>query len=294
MKKVGVFGSRRRVMRSYLIKRMFDTFQRLGIEVYVDKDYYEALSAELGETPYYNGLIESDDFDLDIALSIGGDGTFLRTAARIGNKEIPILGINEGRLGFLTDINRNDLEDAVEDIFKNYFRVEERSLLQLCPEGAAQLASYNFALNEVALLKRDTSSMLSIHTYIGEDYLTTYQADGLIVATPTGSTAYSLSVNGPIIMPTVNNLVLSPIAPHSLNVRPLVIPDDCIIKVRVESRSSSFLVALDGRSEVFPAGIEFCISRAPYTTKVIKRYSQTFFKTLSDKLMWGIDSRQPF
>ena len=266
--------------------------QRLDLEVFVDKLYLEALSEELGETPYYKGLIDSDDFDLDIALSIGGDGTFLKTAARIGRKEIPILGVNQGRVGFLTDINRNDLEDAVEEIFKNYYRIEERTLLQLCENGAKMLKGYNFALNEVAVQKRDTSSMLSIHTYIDDDYLTTYQADGLIIATPTGSTAYSMSVNGPIIMPTVNNLVLSPIAPHSLNVRPLVIPDHCTIKVKVESRSNTFLVALDGRSEVFPNGMEFLISKAPYTTKVIKRYSQTFFKTLSDKLMWGMDSRK--
>ena len=291
MKKVGIFGSSAHITRSYLIKRMFGKLLSLGLEVYVDKKYFEALSDSIEETIPCNGLIESDNFDLDIAISIGGDGTFLKTAARIGDKGIPILGINQGRLGFLTDINRNDLDDAIEDIFKNYYRIEERTLLQLCPQGSKFIESYNFALNEVAIMKRDTSSMLSIQTSIDNDYLTTYQSDGLVIATPTGSTAYSLSVNGPIIVPTASNLVLTAIAPHSLNVRPLVISDDCKVKVTVESRSKTFLVALDGRAEVFPTGVEFNICKAPYTTKVIKRHSQNFFETLSEKLMWGIDSR---
>ena len=291
MTKIGIFGSASKASGLTLIERMFDTMMRLGLEVHVDKAYYDAISESMERVLPCNGLIESDNFDLDIAVSVGGDGTFLKTAARIGDKGIPILGINQGRLGFLTDIGQNDVEDTLGEIFKNYYRVEERTLLQLCTEGAKRLNTYNFALNEVAVMKRDTSSMLSIHTCINDDYLTTYQADGLAIATPTGSTAYSLSVNGPILVPTVSNLVLTPIAPHSLNVRPLVIPDHCTVKITVESRNNTFLVALDGRSEVFPTGVEFCISKAPYTTKVIKRYSQTFFKTLSDKLMWGIDNR---
>ena len=293
MKKVGVFGTSRHISRSYLIKRMFDRLHSLGLKVYVDKRYFDALNETVEDTLPCNGLIESDNFDLDIAMSIGGDGTFLKTAARIGNKGIPILGINQGRLGFLTDINRNDLDNAVEDIFKNYYRIEERTLLQLCPKASEHITGYNFALNEVAIMKRDTSSMLSIQTYINGDYLTTYQADGLVIATPTGSTAYSLSLNGPIIVPTASNLVLTPIAPHSLNVRPLVISDECEIRVIVESRSNTFLVALDGRSDTFPTGKEFCISKAPYTTKVIKRHAHNFFETLSEKLMWGLDSRLP-
>ena len=291
MKRAGIFGNVAKTSPSTTVERMFNVLRQLGLKVYVDKVYYDALSESVEQPLVCDGLIESDNFDLDIAVSVGGDGTFLRTAARIGDKGVPILGINQGRLGFLTDIGRSEVEKTFEEIFKNYYRIEERTLLQLCSEGARHLDTYNFALNEIAVMKRDTSSMLSIHTCIDDDYLTTYQADGLVIATPTGSTAYSLSVDGPILVPTISNFVLTPIAPHSLNVRSLVIPDSCKVKIVVESRNNTFLVALDGRSQVFSTGVEFCIYKAPYTTKVIKRYSQTFFKTLSDKLMWGIDNR---
>ncbi|MDY6255642.1 MAG: NAD kinase, partial [Bacteroidales bacterium] len=150
---------------------------------------------------------------------------------------------------------------------------------------------YNYALNEVAVLKRDTSSMITIHTSLNGEYLTSYQADGLVIATPTGSTAYSMSVNGPIILPQDNSIVLSPVAPHSLNVRPLVIPNDFEITLGVESRNRTFLISLDGRSEIFPAGIQLKVSKADYTTKVIKRYNHTFYETLREKLMWGADVR---
>ena len=150
---------------------------------------------------------------------------------------------------------------------------------------------YNYALNEVAVLKRDTSSMITIHTFLNDEYLTSYQADGLLVATPTGSTGYSMSVNGPIILPQSHNLVLSPVAPHSLNVRPLVIPDAMTITLKVESRNKYFLISLDGRSEIFPVGIQLRISKADYTAKVVKRYGHTFYQTLREKLMWGADAR---
>ena len=168
--------------------------------------------------------------------------------------------------------------------------VEERTLLRLYTEDRA-FHGYNYALNEIAVLKRDSSSMITIHTFLNGEYLTSYQADGLVVATPTGSTAYSMSVNGPIIVPQSNSIVLSPVAPHSLNVRPLVIPDSDIITLRVESRNKYFLISLDGRSEIFPAGIELKMSKADYTTKVIKRYNHTFYQTLREKLMWGADVR---
>jgi NAD+ kinase len=178
----------------------------------------------------------------------------------------------------------------LEELFKNYYKIEERTLLRRHTEERAY-RGYNYALNEIAILKRDTSSMITIHTSLNNEYLASYEADGLVIATPTGSTAYSMSVNGPIIIPQSNSMVLSPVAPHSLNVRPLVIPDTYVITLGVESRSKNFLIALDGRSEVFPTGIELIISKADYTTKVVKRYNHTFYKTLRDKLMWGADVR---
>lgn len=289
--KVGIFGSKYQKEKQSVIKRLFDSLHQLEAEIYVDYTFYQFLKTSLEYEPDCSGLLKDDDFQLDVALSVGGDGTFLRTAARVNRQNIPILGINTGRLGFLADVGSNEIEDTLREIFKNYYKIEERTLLCLHSENPAFIG-YNYALNEIAVLKRDTSSMITIHTYLDDEYLTSYQSDGLIVATPTGSTAYSLSVNGPIIYPQCANLVLSPVAPHSLNVRPLVIPDDVSIRLAVESRGESILLALDGRSEIFPSGIELVIKKADYTTKVIKRYNHTFYKTLREKLMWGADVRK--
>ncbi|MDR1879633.1 MAG: NAD kinase [Tannerellaceae bacterium] len=288
--KVGVFGSSCQIEKQNLVRRLFEKLSALGAEVYVDQGFYRFLAGGSGYKPEVRGVLAGDEFDLDMALSVGGDGTFLRTAARVNRQDIPILGINTGRLGFLADIGSNELEETLDELFKNYYTVEARTLLRLHTEEGA-FGDYNYALNEVAVLKRDTSSMITIHASIGNDYLATYQADGLIIATPTGSTAYSMSVNGPIIAPQNNSLVLTPVAPHSLNVRPLVIPDSSVITLEVESRNEIFLVSLDGRSEIFPAGGQLTISKADYTTKVIKRRNHTFYQTLREKLMWGADAR---
>lgn len=288
--KIGVFGSEYQKEKQNLIKRLFEKLHALGAEIYIDALFYDFLTNQLDYDPRESGLLTNDEFDLDIALSVGGDGTFLRTAARINRQNIPILGINTGRLGFLADVSNNEIEDTLDQVFKNYYKIEERFLLRIQAEGKPY-DGYNYALNEIAILKRDTSSMITVHTSLDDEYLTSYQADGLVIATPTGSTAYSMSVNGPIIVPQSNSIVLSPVAPHSLNVRPLVIPDSTIITLSVESRSDSFLVALDGRSEVFPLTTKLTICKADYTTKVIKRHSHTFYQTLREKLMWGADAR---
>ncbi len=288
--KIGIFGNESQREKHSQIRRLFEKLASLGATVYVDGSLYAYLSESLQHLLPGIGLLEEDVFDLDIALSVGGDGTFLRTAARINRQDIPILGINTGRLGFLADVGSQEIEDTLEALFKNYYRVEERTLL--CLSTAGQLyQGYNYALNEVAILKRDTSSMITIHTLLDDEYLASYQADGLVIATPTGSTAYSMSVNGPVIVPQSGSIVLSPVAPHSLNVRPLVIPDQTTVKLKVESRSDSFLIALDGRSEVFPSETELTIAKADYTTKVIKRHGHTFYQTLREKLMWGADPR---
>ena len=263
----------------------------MGASVYIEPKFNFFINEVLDFTPQMEGELLEDDFELDIALSVGGDGTFLRTAMHIGQKNIPILGINTGRLGFLADIGTTEIEDTLEEIFKNYYHVEERTLLRLTAE-TDRFSGYHYALNEVAILKRDTASMITIHTSLNQEYLTSYQADGLVIATPTGSTAYSMSVNGPIMLPHVNSLILSPVAPHSLNVCPLVIPDDLEILLTVESRSQNFLISLDGRSEVFPSGAQFMVSKADFNVRVIKRYGHTFYKTLREKLMWGADVRK--
>lgn len=290
--KVGVFGSAHQIEKQNQIKRLFETLETFDSEVYVDCHFYSFLVDVLDYEPKIAGVLDAsdEDFMLDMALSVGGDGTFLRTAARVSKKGIPILGINTGRLGFLADVNTLDIENTLEELFKNYYRVEERTLLRLYTENHV-FHGHNYALNEIAVLKRDTSSMITIHTSLNDEYLTSYQADGLVIATPTGSTAYSMSVNGPIMLPQCNSFVLSPVAPHSLNVRPLVIPDDYLITLTVESRSKNFLIAVDGRSEVFTTGTRLSIRKAGFTAKVIKRYNHTFYQTLREKLMWGADAR---
>lgn len=229
---------------------------------------------------------------VDMVVSVGGDGTFLRTAAVVGATNIPILGINVGRLGFLAAINYADANETIDEIMERNYKIEERSLLQVCTSDDENPFGCDVcALNEIAILKQDTASMLSIHAYINDEYLTSYQADGLVVATPTGSTAYSLSIGGPILTPTTPSLILSAIAPHNLTSRPLVVDDNSVIGLKVESRSNMFLLSLDGQSQVLEQSVSVEIRKANYTLKVVKRVGHTFFETLRDKLMWGTDVR---
>ena len=221
---------------------------------------------------------------------MGGDGTFLRTASMVGHKEIPILGVNMGRLGFLADINVNDIEHTIAALYQEDYSVETRAVIQVETDGEP-LQGYPCALNDVAILKRDNASMITIHACINGETLTTYQADGLIMSTPTGSTAYSLSVGGPIIVPGTHVFSLTAVAPHSLNVRPIVFSEDAVVDLTVETRSHNFLVALDGRSEKLPDSTRLTLRKAPYRVQVIKRSGTRYFHTLREKMMWGADQR---
>jgi NAD+ kinase len=288
--RVGIFGSECKADKLPVLKRLFDKLNALGAEIYIQAAYYDFMIEKCDYHPEKTGIIANEIFDLDVALSVGGDGTFLRTVLEVNRQNIPILGINTGHLGFLADVGSDQIDEALDELFRGDYKMEERSLLRMCTTERA-FNGFNYALNEVAILKRDTSSMITVHTFLNDDYLTSYVADGLVVATPTGSTAYSMSVNGPILLPQNRNFVLNPVAPHSLNVRPIVIPDDCIITLNIESRTNSFLVSLDGRSEDFPVGISLKISKAGFATRVVKRFNQTFYQTLREKLMWGADAR---
>lgn len=201
-------------------------------------------------------------------------------------------GINTGRLGFLTGVNYHELDDILPEIVEKKYRIEERTLLEIDTKEDPNPFDNVCALNEVAILKQDTASMLSIHAYINGEYLTSYQADGLVIATPTGSTAYSLSIGGPILVPTSPSFILAAIAPHSLTARPLVVGDDSRILLKVESRSKHYLVSLDGHSQIFDEHTSIEVYKAAYTQKIVKRIDHTFFKTLRDKLMWGTDLRK--
>jgi len=289
--KIGLFGYDYQKEKQKSIQALFDKLQTLHTEIYVEWRFYSYLIKQFAFTPAIDGLIESNRHPLDLAISLGGDGTFLRTAAWVGKQNIPILGINMGRLGFLADINKDDIDITLDEIFRQEYTVEKRSVLEL--ESIPPFrGTYNYALNEIAILKRDTSSMINIHTSLNEEFLTNYLGDGLLIATPTGSTAYSMSVNGPIIIPQANNFVLSPVAPHSLTVRPLVIPEDYRIRLKVETLNNNFLVSLDGRSEIYPSGSQFCIRKADFTIQIVKRYPQNFYETLRKKLLWGADARE--
>ena len=288
--KFAIFGNIYQAKKSSCAERLFKLLARRDAQICVCREFYSFLTESLHLTLPPVELFDHDKFDADIVISLGGDGTFLQAASRVGKKNIPILGINTGRLGFLADISPDEMESTLEDIYNHHYTTEERSVLQLTCDDK-NLMRYPYALNEIAVLKRDSSSMISIHTAINGAPLTTYQADGLIIATPTGSTAYSLSVGGPIIVPHSKTIAITPVAPHSLNMRPIVICDDWTITLDVESRSHNFLVAIDGRSESCAENTRLTISRADYTIKVVKRFNHIFFNTLRNKMMWGADVR---
>ena len=284
--KFAIFGNTYQAKKSSHAENLFRLLAGRKAQLCVCREFYNFLTSDLHLNIPAADLFDGNDFCADMVISIGGDGTFLKAASRVGKKNIPILGINTGRLGFLADISPEEMEETIDEIYNNHYKVEERSVLQLKCDDEKLMAS-PYALNEIAVLKRDSSSMISIHTAINGAHLTTYQADGLVIATPTGSTAYSLSVGGPVIVPHS----ITPVAPHSLNVRPIVICDDWEITLDVESRSHNFLVAIDGRSESCKETTQLTISRADYSIKVVKRFNHIFFDTLRNKMMWGADVR---
>ena len=227
----------------------------------------------------------------DFLFSIGGDGTLLKAITFIKDSNIPILGINTGRLGFISSISAGQIDDAINDLLKGNYQINERILLELKTKNNL-FKDKNFALNEVAITKKDTSSMIRIDTYIDDEFLNTYWADGLVISTPTGSTGYSLSCGGPIIMPGTNNIIITPNAPHNLNVRPIVIKDSSVITLKVEDRDQLALVSLDSRSRAFNSDTEIIISKTNFKIRLIQPQNNSFAATIRDKLMWGLDKRQ--
>lgn len=254
----------------------------------MEMGFYEFLTVGQKLDISVDRTFEGNDFDADFAFSLGGDGTLLRVAETVGANQTPIIGVNIGRLGFLADVSPKEIEQVVDDVYEGKYAVEEHAVIKVCTPSPL---SSPYALNDIAVLKRDNASMISIRCSIDGEYLMTYQADGLIVSTPTGSTAYSLSNGGPIIAPTTSVLCLTPVAPHSLNTRPIVINDTSVIELTVESRTHNFLVAIDGRSESLRDEVKLTIKKAPYKTMIVKRHARRYFNVLRDKMMWGIDQR---
>ena len=285
-----LFGNIYQTNKSASIQKVLSTLSELGSELYVDAEYYDFLKDDLQINVHADNVFYGNDFDADFVISMGGDGTFLKAASRVREKNIPILGVNMGRLGFLSDISPENIEHNLEALYNDDFAIQSRALIKVETDAEA-LEGYNCALNEVAILKRDTASMISVRASINGQYLNTYQADGLVISTPTGSTAYSLSNGGPIIVPGTKVFSMTAVAPHSLNVRPIVLPDSAIIELDVESRSHNFLVAIDGRSEKCKEGTKITLRRAPYDIQVVKRAEHRYFDSLREKMMWGADQR---
>lgn len=286
-----VFGNEYQARKSASFQKILSYLSDHDADVYIERTFYEFLTTREHLPVAASGVFDDSSFDADFVISMGGDGTFLKAACHVGAKGTPIIGVNMGRLGFLADILPGEIENAFDEIYRGEYQIEEHAVIQIEAEGEP-IEGIPYALNDIAVLKRDDASMISVRTCINGEFLVTYQADGLVIATPTGSTAYNLSNGGPIIVPTVRNLCITPVAPHSLNIRPIVINDDCEIQLTVESRSHTFLVAIDGRSEKLVEGTRLTIRKAPYQINIVKRHNQHYFSTLREKLMWGADQRQ--
>lgn len=240
------------------------------------------------ETKNDGDKVEKDDFDF--VFSLGGDGTILNAVTLVQEAEIPICGINLGRLGFMATIEKTRIEDAIDKLLSKEYRVEPRSMLSL-DSNKSLFKGLHFALNDFTLHKRDTSSMMIIHTYINGDFINSYWADGLVVSTPTGSTGYSLSCGGPIVFPSSSNFVITPVAPHNLNVRPLVVSDDSKIEFHIEGRSKNYMCTLDGRSEKVTSKVELRVQKNHFVANIVLLDDITFINTIRKKLNWGLDSR---
>ena len=269
-----VFGNASKAFDSHQITEILGYLGAHEADVYIEQNFYNSLQKELKKSISIAGVFEGVNFDVDYVISLGGDGTFLKAASKVGPKQIPIIGVNMGRLGFLANVAPEEIKDVLDNVFEGKFEIEERAVIQLEADGKA-LENCPFALNDIAILKRDNAAMISIKASVNGEFLVTYLADGLVISTPTGSTAYSLSVGGPIIVPQSG-----------------IFSDEAEIKLEVKSRSHNFLAAVDGRSEKLSEGVTLKIRKAPHKVRIVKVYGQRFFSTLREKLMWGADTRQ--
>ncbi len=275
------------------LQLLLDELHTRGADIIIVEAFRDYMAARLHLPPGVGTFRRGDSLrGTQFVLSIGGDGTLLDTVTYVGALQIPILGINTGRLGFLAPINPDYIPQAIDALFKGHFTLEDRSLLRVDtdPDVFGQL---NFGLNEFSILKRDTSSMIAVHTYINGEYLNSYWADGLVVSTPTGSTGYSLSCGGPVMLPQTNNFIIAPVCPHNLNVRPLIVSDQSIISFEIEGRATSYLLALDSRSVPVDATVQIAVRRENFNARLVKLNHVNFLSTLRNKLNWGLDRRNP-
>lgn len=287
MKKVVLHGLTIEASSKKYLTQIVDRLSKEGVEISFTSAFYERNKSMLGSGV---NTIEEISNEFDAVFSLGGDGTFLETLLWVGRSEVPILGINMGRLGFLASIAKEYIKESLYLLFNGEYEIEQRSLLTLQTD-LTLFDGKAYALNECAILRKDTSAMIMVKCYINEHYLNTYWADGLMVATPTGSTGYSLSCGGPLMMPDSKDFVITPVSPHNLNVRPLIVSDDSELRFEIESRNRSFLISLDSRSETIESDVNIVVKKAPFHAKLIRIEGINFPDTIRNKLGWGFDKR---
>ena len=291
--KVAIYSRAVEHDRPVEVKQLFEELVKHNIEPVVFQPFHEQIESELSSLPHTPTLFKvSDDLDdtIDFVISLGGDGTLLDTVTLVRNKNIPIVGINFGRLGFLASIGKEELATAVSSLRHRTFIIDKRSLIHL-DASEPLFSDCPYGLNEFAIHKTDTSPMIKIHTYLNGEFLNTYWADGLIVATPTGSTGYSLSCNGPVVFPDSSSFVITPVAPHNLNVRSIVVPDNNIISFEVEGRADHFLCTMDSRKQIADKKVQLAVRKEKFTISLVRLNENNFLQTLRNKLSWGLDRR---
>ncbi len=289
--KVAVFGQAFKTDSLHYIVDLVSLLVKKDCEVVIFKDIFDLIKNELAVNYATFDSYETLEKNTNYLISVGGDGTILRAATIIRDTKIPVIGINTGRLGFLATVHKENLEIAIEQLFAGNYQIDQRSLLEVSTNNMELNLGINFALNEISVSRKNTTSMLLINTYLDNEFLNSYWADGLITATPTGSTGYSLSCNGPIVAPDVKAFLLTPISPHNLSTRPLIITDNKKITLKVESREDKFLLSLDSRIISLDTETEVYIKKADFQMHMIELDKQSFFKTLREKLLWGKDAR---
>ncbi|MEL6975271.1 MAG: NAD kinase [Bacteroidota bacterium] len=291
--KVALYAQHLQLQDSIFVEHLLDELSKVEAEVLVEAHFVTQLRQQIPDfSPPVFTAKEGLDTQVDLFISFGGDGTMLRAVTYVRDLGIPIVGINTGRLGFLSTFAKEDVRKVITEFLAGAYSIEERTLVEVLPSsGLGAFEELNFALNEITVSRKDTTSMITVETYLDDEYLTSYWADGLIVSTPTGSTGYSLSCGGPVIAPSAKSLVLTPIAPHNLNARPLVISDETEIRLKVSGREENHLISLDSRIASIPNEKEIRIRKSPFTLRMIEYKSESFWKTLRNKLLWGEDRR---
>ncbi len=274
------------------ILRLLDELAQGGVELVFYQDFFNQFYSGINANAKYSTFNSSKDLDqkVDFIISLGGDGTLLDTVTLVKDSGIPVAGINYGRLGFLANIGKEDLIMAVKALVNRTYVLDKRTLIHL-DSDANLFGDAPYALNEFTLHKKDSSPMIKIHTYLNGEFLNTYWADGLIVSTPTGSTGYSLSCNGPVVFPDSGSFVITPVSPHNLNIRPIVVPDNNIISFEVEGRTDGFLCTLDSRREIVTKEIQLAVKKETFSFNLIRLNENNFLQTLRNKLSWGLDKR---